>query len=172
MSTTDDDKTPSVIPLFLETVRTPPPILMPPPLRSSLSDPDLTPTPVLTTLPAPTPRRDHSLKKPPFGRPAGALSVAEMTERISREVGRAATDEIDRRHGELRDALAANIKGATGLALAAIVMNALAIVVSLAFSTVLSARIVALALVTLPAVFVGATRLGARRRAAAAASAR
>ncbi|HVU49670.1 MAG TPA: hypothetical protein VHL80_03225 [Polyangia bacterium] len=123
-------------------------------------------------LPPPTSRSQRAtLKRPPLGRPPGALTVAEMTERISRDVGRAATSEIERRHGELRLELAADVRGATGLAIAAIAMNALAIVACLALSRVLPARLLAVGLAALTPVFaslvLGAARLGMRRRAAA-----
>jgi hypothetical protein len=93
-----------------------------------------------------------------------------MTERISRDVGCAATAEIDRKHGELRVELAAELKGASSLALAAIAMNAVALVAILASSHVSPARVLGLALAVLTAGVVGAVRLGGRRRAAAAPS--
>jgi hypothetical protein len=147
----DDDKTPSVVTLVgIEVGGTPPPVV--------------TPRPVLA-----------SLKKPPLGRPAGAFSVSEMVEQIKQEVRRAASADLERRQAELRaevqreqDELRAEltteIRTATGLGIAALLMNALAIVASLAFSRVLPVRGLALTLAGLTAVFVGAVRLGGRRR--------
>jgi hypothetical protein len=151
----DDDETPTVIPLFVESGRAP--------------------APASAALPLPTPRPMLGLKKPPLGRPPGALTVAEMTERISRDVGRAATSEIERRHRELRVELAADVKGATGLAIAALVMNAIAIVASLAISRVLGPRLLAVGLVVLTPLLLGGARLGVarldeRRRAVSAPS--
>ena len=158
----DDDEMPSVIPLFAEIGRTP--------------------TPSVPLAPLPAPRPLLGRRKPPLGRPEGALTVAEMTERLSRDVGQAATAEIERRHGELRDELAAAIESARGLALAAIVMNALALVACLALSRVVPTRVLVAALIVLAPLAFGAARLraarlglarvaarlGVRRRAAAA----
>ena len=136
----DDDETPSVIPLFAESGRTP--------------------TPSVPLAPLPAPRPLLGRRKPPLGRPEGALTVAEMRERMSRDVGQAATSEIERRHGELRDELAAALEGARRLALAAIVMNALALVACLALSRVLPTRVLVAAL-AVP----GASRAWQRRPA-------
>jgi hypothetical protein len=156
----DDDEMPQVIPLFI-------------PNAANGSRPALvsTPPPAPSPLPQPAPRSTLGLKKPPLGRPTGALTVAEMTERISRDVGRAATAEIERRHGELRLELASDIRGATGLAIAAIAMNAIAIIASLALSRALPARLLAVALAVMSPLFVAlfgsARQLGARRAAGA-----
>jgi len=139
----DDDEMPSVIPLFAESGRAP--------------------TPSVPLAPLPAPRPLLGRRKLPLGRPEGALTVAEMTERISRDVGLAATSEIERRHGELRDELTAALESARGLALSAIVMNALAIVVGLALSRVLPTRVLIAALAVLAPLALGAARLRAAR---------
>jgi hypothetical protein len=151
----DDDETPPVITFALENGRRRP-VLLPTP------SPVVTPPPVLT--PRPTP------KKAPFGRPASSLTISELVERVTSEVQRATTDELERRHAELRAEIGAEIKAATSFGLAAIVMNALAIVtvvVELAFLRLLPAGGAALALTAISVVFAAALKVGARRPPAA-----
>jgi hypothetical protein len=130
----ENDKTPAIIPTGLDGGRTPTPRLQP-----------------------------AVLKKPPLGRPPGALSISEMVDQITRDVRRATLAEIERRHTALRTELAADVRSATHLSVAAIAMNALAIVVSLALARVPPVRGLGLALAALAAGFVGAVRLGWRR---------
>jgi hypothetical protein len=151
-----------------------------------LSDDDKTP-PVMTlgTDGAKTPRPLYVVpRRPPAGRPPGALSFAEMVERITDEVQRRATADLERKHAEvtavraevaalrseltaLRTELTSDFRTALGLGIAAVMMNALVIVASLAASGMLPARGVGLVLVALTAVFVGAARLASRRRSLA-----
>ena len=148
-----------------------------------LSDDDKTP-PVMTlgTDGAKTPRPMYVVpRRPPAGRPPGALSFAEMVERITDEVQRRATADLERKHAEmraevtalraglaaLRTELTSDFRTALGLGIAAVMMNALVIVASLAASGMLPARGVGLVLVALTAVFVGAARLATRRRSLA-----
>jgi hypothetical protein len=127
----DNDKTPAIVPLGLDGGRTPTPRLVP-----------------------------AMLKKPPLGRPPGAFSVAEMVERITRDVRRATLAEVERRHAELRAELAADIRAATHLGVAALVVSALALVISLALAGPLPGRGVGLALAARAAALVGAVRFG------------
>jgi hypothetical protein len=120
-----------------------------------------------------TPRPVFALPpRPPLGRPAGALSVAELREQITREVHRAAAIELEHKAGALRAELAGEVRTATGLAIAALVMSTLAVLGNLAFSRALSVRGVGLGLVLLVGLgglvgFAGftfaAAKLGARR---------
>jgi hypothetical protein len=148
----DDDETPAVIPFPVQNGRTPAPLPTPRPL--------VTPPPVVTPRPA------LMLKKPPFARPAGSLTISELVERVTNDVQRATTGALEQRHAELRAEVGAEIKTATSFGLAAVIMNALAIVtvvVELAFSRLLPARSSALALAAITAVFASALKLGARR---------
>jgi hypothetical protein len=120
-------------------------------------------------------------RRPPAGRPPGALSFSEMVERITDEVQARATTDLERKHAALRAEVTAvraelnavraeltsDFRTALGLGIAAVMMNALVIVASLAASGMLPARRVGLVLVALTAVFVGAARLAARRRSLA-----
>jgi Flp pilus assembly protein TadB len=110
-----------------------------------------------------TARTPVSRKNPPVGRPPGALSIAEMVEKITEEVRRGATDEIDRKQRELRVELGAEIRGATSLGIAALVMNAVAILAVLGFAHAPPGRGVGAALIALTVVFVGAVAVGSRR---------
>jgi hypothetical protein len=126
----------------------------------------VTPPEFATPMPAGAPRPTLSLKKPPFGRPPGALTITEMVERITKDVGRATSADVARRHDELRAEIAAEVNTAMSLGKTAIVMNALTIitiVLALAFPRVLPARSSALVLAAVTAILVAALRLGARR---------
>jgi hypothetical protein len=109
----DDEKTPPLVPRRRENGRTPPP--------------SLTPLPAVTPLPVATPRPTLALKKPPLGRPSGALTIAEMVDQITRDVRRFATVEVERRQAELRAELAGALQTATRLGLAAIVLTLVAL---------------------------------------------
>jgi hypothetical protein len=120
----DDDETPPVITFALENGRRRP-VLLP------------TPSPIVTPTPVLTPRPTLTLKKPPFGRPPGSLTITELVERVTSDVRRATLAELEHRQAELRAEIGAEIKAATSLGLAALVVNTLAIVtvlVALAFS--------------------------------------
>jgi hypothetical protein len=145
----DDEATPPLIRLPAENGHTPGPLG--------------TPTPVLTALPVMPARSSFGPKRPPLGRPTSSLSVAELVERITQDVRRSAETALELKHAELRAELAARIRSVAGLGLAAIVMNALAIIVSLVFSRVVAARGVAFGVAALTAVFVAAVRFGGRR---------
>ena len=117
-------------------------------------DPDL----LKSTAPTAAPR-----KTPPAGRPAGALSISELVEKITEEVRRATVAELDRKQGELRAELGAEIRSAASLGIAALVMNAVAILAVLGFAHALPGRGVGAALVGLAVVFFAAVTIGSRR---------
>lgn len=102
-------------------------------------------------------------KTPPAGRPPGALSVSELVEKITEEVRRGTADELDRKQRELRAELGAEIRSAASLGIAALVMNAVAILAVLGFAHALPGRGVGAALVGLAVVFVAAVTIGSRR---------
>jgi hypothetical protein len=158
----DDEETLPVI--ALGTNGHAPPVTKAPPVVTPRAV--VAPLSVVAPLPTVIPRPTLTLKRPPFSRPAGALTISEMIERITKDVRRTSSNEIEGRHAELRAEIAAEVKAATGLGLAALVMNALAIVavvVELAFSRGIPPRGAALALAAITAVFVAALRLGTRR---------
>ncbi|HEY2731284.1 MAG TPA: hypothetical protein VGK52_15180 [Polyangia bacterium] len=109
---------------------------------------------------APTP---VARKTPPAGRPPGALSISELVEKITEEVRRGTADELDRKQRELRAELGADIRSATSLGIAALVMNAVSILAILGFAHALPGRGVGAALVGLTVVFVAAVTIGSRR---------
>jgi hypothetical protein len=102
-------------------------------------------------------------RRPPPGRPSASLSVSELVERITRDVRSTLPGEIDRRHDQLRDELVGGVRIATGLGVAAIAMNVVAILANLASSRALPAGGVSLAVAALTALFLGAARAGVRR---------
>jgi hypothetical protein len=102
-------------------------------------------------------------KTPPAGRPPGALSISELVEKITEEVRRGTADELDRKQRELRAELGAEIRSAASLGIAALVMNAVAILAVLGFAHALPGRGVGAALVGLTIVFVAAVTFGSRR---------
>jgi hypothetical protein len=130
-------------------------------------------TPNVIALAGASPKTNRPLfavpRRPPPGRPSDSISLAELIERITREVRAAATAEFERRHGELRAELGADVRGATSLGIASLVMNALviiALVATLAAPRLTPLSAAGLALAALGALFVGTFKLGPRRRAA------
>jgi hypothetical protein len=121
------------------------------------------PEPVITPRRTPVP-----LKAPPPGRPPGSLSISELVDRVAREVNENARVELVRANRELRRALAAQIRLATTLGLAALGLNALAFVAALARPG--RGWIAGLGLAAVTVFFVGFASTGvrlARRRTAA-----
>jgi hypothetical protein len=103
-----------------------------------------------------------SRKAKPAGRPPGAFSMSELVEKITEDVRRGTADELDRKQRELRAELGAEIRSAATLGIAALVMNAVAILAVLGFAHALPGRGVGAALVGLTIVFVAAVTVGSR----------
>jgi hypothetical protein len=128
--------------------KTPPVEITPPP---SARPPRLTPGP---------------LKTVPSGRPAGALSISEMVEKITsqvREQSRRERDEILRANRDLRLELTEQIRMAMSLGIAALAMNALAFIATLALARTGLAWLPVLGLAAVTVFFVGFASAGARR---------
>jgi hypothetical protein len=130
------------------TEKTPPVEITPP---ASARPPRLTPGP---------------LKTVPSGRPAGALSISEMVEKITsqvREQSRRERDDILRANRDLRLELTEQIRMATSLGIAALAMNALAFIATLALARTGLAWLPVLGLAAVTVFVVGFASAGARR---------
>jgi VIT1/CCC1 family predicted Fe2+/Mn2+ transporter len=93
-------------------------------------------------------------RRPPPGRPPGALSISEIVERVTREARERADAELERVQQRLCAELREEVRTATGLGIAAIALNAVVVFVVLAVTHVLSGRVLAVVLAALVIFFV------------------
>jgi hypothetical protein len=93
-------------------------------------------------------------RRPPPGRPAGALSISEIVDKVTREARDRADAELERVQQRLCTELRDEVKTATVLGSAAIALNALTIFAVLTITHVLSGRVLAVVLAALIVFFV------------------
>jgi hypothetical protein len=93
-------------------------------------------------------------RRPPPGRPPGALSISEIVDKVTREARERADAELERVQQRLCAELRDEVRTATGLGVAAIALNALAVFAIVAVTHVLSGRVLGVVLATLIVFFV------------------
>jgi hypothetical protein len=93
-------------------------------------------------------------RRPPPGRPPGALSISEIVDKVTREARARADADLERIEARLCAELRDEVKTATGLGVAAIALNALAVLAIVAVTHVLSGRVLGVVLGTLTVFFV------------------
>jgi hypothetical protein len=93
-------------------------------------------------------------RRPPPGRPPGALSLSEIVDKVTREAREHADAELERVQQRLRTELMDEVRTATGLGIAAIALNAVVVFVVLAITHVLSGRVLGVVLAALIIFFV------------------
>jgi hypothetical protein len=93
-------------------------------------------------------------RRPPPGRPLGALSISEIVDKVTREARARADVELQRVEQRLCAELRDEVRTATGLGIAAIALNALAVFAIVAVTHVLSGRVLGIVLATLIVFFV------------------
>lgn len=93
-------------------------------------------------------------RRPPPGRPLGALSISEIVDKVTREARERADAELQRMEQRLCAELRDEVRTATGLGIAAIALNALAVFAIVAVTHVLSGRVLGVVLATLVVFFV------------------
>jgi hypothetical protein len=93
-------------------------------------------------------------RRPPPGRPAGALSISEIVEKVTREARERSDAELERVQQRLNAELRDEVRTATALGIAAIALNAVVVFVVLAVTHILSGRLLAVVLTALIIFFV------------------
>jgi hypothetical protein len=93
-------------------------------------------------------------RRPPPGRPAGALSISEIVDKVTREARARADAELEQVQQRLCAELRDEVRTATGLGVAAIALNAVVVFVVLAVTHVLSGRVLGVVLAALIIFFV------------------
>jgi hypothetical protein len=102
----------------------------------------------------------------PAGRPVGTLSVSEMVSKITLEVSELAKVEREQALAELRASLKAEVRSATGLAIAAMAMNAFVVAAVLVLTHLVPSWVAGVTVVGLLLFFAGFAGAVGRERSA------